>query len=62
MPGPHSLPYIFYFKLQIRKKNRNIMGSCYSADNIVEEHLHRDITCKSEEPEQKYGLGTVSNR
>ena len=33
------------------------MGECYSAD-----HIHKDITCNIEEPQQKYRLGTVSNR
>ena len=38
------------------------MGNCYSADHIAEEHKHTDITCNNEEPQQKYRLGTVSNR
>ena len=38
------------------------MGNCYSADHIAEDHIHTDITCNTEEPQQKYRLGTVSNR
>ena len=40
------------------------MGNCYSADHIAEDHIHTDITCNIEEPQQKYmyRLGTVSNR
>ena len=30
------------------------MGNCNSADHIVEDHLHTDITCNIEEPQQKY--------
>ena len=40
------------------------MGNCYSADHIDEDHIHTDIhvTCNIEEPQQKYRLGTVSNK
>ena len=38
------------------------MGSCYSSDHIAEDYMHTDITCNMEEPQQKYRLGTVSNR
>ena len=38
------------------------MGNCYSIDHIAEDHIHTDITCNIEEPQQKYRLGTVSNR
>ena len=39
------------------------MDSCYSGDNIPGDHMHRGITtCIIEEPQQKYRLGTVSNR
>ena len=38
------------------------MGNCYSADDIAEDHIHTDITCNIEEPQQKYRLGTVRNR
>ena len=38
------------------------MGNCYSADHIAEDHMHTDITCNIEDPQQKYRLGTVSNR
>ena len=38
------------------------MGSCYSGDQIAEDHIHTDIaTCDIEEPQQKYRLGTVSD-
>ena len=38
------------------------MGNCYSTDHVAEDHIHTDITCGIEEPQQKYRLGTVSNR
>ena len=38
------------------------MGNCYLADHIAEDHIHTDITCKTEEPPQKYRLGTVNYR
>ena len=38
------------------------MGNCYSADHIAEDRIHTDLTCNIEEPQQKYRLGTVSNR
>ena len=38
------------------------MGNCYSAHDIAEDHIHTDITCNIEETQQKYSLGTVSNR
>ena len=38
------------------------MGNCYSTDHIAKDHIHTDITCNTEEPQQKYRLGTVSNR
>ena len=34
----------------------------YSIDHIAEDHIHTDITCNIEEPQQKYRLGTCSNR
>ena len=37
------------------------MGNCYSTDHIAEDHLHTDITCNIEDPQQKNRLGTVSN-
>ena len=37
------------------------MGNCYSIDHIDENHIHTDITYNTEEPQQKYRLGTVSN-
>ena len=38
------------------------MGSCYSADHDVEGHIQTDIPCNIEEPQQKFRLGTVSNK
>ena len=38
------------------------MGSRYSADHIAKDHIHIDITYNTEESQQKYRLGTVSNR
>ena len=39
------------------------MSSCYSGDHIAEDQIHIDISsCNIEEPQQKYLLGTVSNR
>ena len=38
------------------------MGNCYSIDHNAEDHIHTDITYNIEEPQQKYRLGTVSNR
>ena len=38
------------------------MCNCYSIEHIAEDHLHKDITCSIEEPQQKYRLGTVSKR
>ena len=38
------------------------MGSCHSIDHIAEDHVHTDVTCNIEESQQKYHLGTASNR
>ena len=38
------------------------MGNCYSVDHIAEDHIHKDITCNIKESQQKYRLGTVSNK
>ena len=39
------------------------MGRCYSGDHIAQGHIHTDIkTGNIEEPQQKYRVGTVSNR
>ena len=37
------------------------MGNWYSAYHIAKDHIHTDITCNTEDPEQKYRFGTVSN-
>ena len=36
------------------------MGSCYSGDHIAGDHIHTDITCSNEEPQQKFYPETVS--
>ena len=39
------------------------MGSCNSGDYIAEDNTHTDITtCYLEKQQQKYRLGTVSNK
>ena len=38
------------------------MGNRYSAKHISKDHIHTYITCNTEEPQQKYRLGTVSKR
>ena len=38
------------------------MHKCYLVDHTAEDHIHTDITCNIEEPQQKYRLGSVSNR
>ena len=38
------------------------MGKCYLINHIAEDHIHTDIICNTEEPQQKFRLGTVSNR
>ena len=37
------------------------MGNCYSTYHIAEDHTHKDITCNTEEPQQKCCLQKVSN-
>ena len=38
------------------------MGNCYSANYIAGDHIHTNIRCKIEEPQQTYRPGTASNR
>ena len=38
------------------------MSSYYAADHIAEEHMHTDISCTFEEPQEKYRLGTARDR
>ena len=38
------------------------MGNRYAADHIAKDHIHTDVACNTEEPQQKYRLGTISNR
>ena len=33
-----------------------------AADHIAEDHIHTNIACNFEKPQQKYHLGMVSNR
>ena len=37
------------------------MGKSYSINRIAEDHIHTDITCNFEEPQQKYRLEMVRN-
>ena len=39
------------------------MGSCYSGEHIAGDHIHTDRPAfNTEEPQQKYSLGTVNKR
>ena len=38
------------------------MASRYLDNHIAGDHIHTDKTCKIEEQQQKYHLGTLSNR
>ena len=58
----HLFLRIFYFESQNRAKTGSIIGNFYSIDHIAEDHTHTNITCSIEEPQQKYRIGTVSNR
>ena len=40
----------------------SLVRCCYSIYYIAEDHIHTDLTCNIEEPQQKYRLGKVSNR
>ena len=42
--------------------SHRLRGNCYSTDHFAEDHIHTDIICHIEEPQQKYRLGTVRNR
>ena len=37
------------------------MDCCYSVDHIAEDHIHKNTTCNTEEPQQKNRIGTVRN-
>ena len=56
--------YFYLFSILKYKQNKagSIMGNRYSTDHIAEDYTHTDITSNIEEPQQKYRLGTVSNR
>ena len=49
-----------YFLFLTTKQNKtgSIMGNCYSTNHIAEDHIYTDI----EAPQQKYRLGTASDR
>ena len=51
----------FLFLNYITGQNRKHNGQLISADHIAKDHIHTDITCNTEEPQQKYRLATVSN-
>ena len=54
---------IFTYFFILLNKTVSIMGSCNSGDHIAEDHVHMNITtCNTEEPQQKYRLGTVGYR
>ena len=38
------------------------MDNCYSIGHIAEDHKNTNIRWNTEEPKQKYRLGTISNR
>ena len=38
------------------------MGKCYSTDHFAKDNIHTDITFDIKELQQKYRLGTASNR
>ena len=40
----------------------SIMGNCYAAVHIADDHMHTDITCNIEEPHPNYRIGMDSNR
>ena len=57
--------YFYLFSILNSKQNKigSVIGSCCSGDLIAEIHIHTDITIYNiEEPQQKYHLGTASNR
>ena len=49
-----ATPIFTYFLFQITKQNKtgSIMGHYYSADHVAEDHIHTDITCNTEKPQQ----------
>ena len=65
-PNCKQQQHLFYLfsSLNYRKQNKtgSIMVNCYSTEHIAEYHIHTDMSCNKEEPQQKYRLGTVSNR
>ena len=38
------------------------MGNNIQLTILLKNHIHTDLTCNTEEPQQKYCLGMVSNR
>ena len=49
-------------KYKTKNNKGSIMDNWHPADHFTEGHIHSGITCNIEEPQQKYHLGTVSNR
>ena len=47
--------YFYLFSI-LNYKTGSIMGDWYSAYHIAKDHIHTDITCNTEEPQQKYRL------
>ena len=58
----HLFLTIFYFKITKQNKKGSIVGNCYLINNIAEDHTHTGIICNIKEPQQKYRLGTASNK
>ena len=53
----------FLFKIRKQNKTRSIMGCFNAGDHIAEDDIKTDLTtCDIEKPQQKYHLGTVSNK
>ena len=45
-----------------QNKTGSIIANCYLVDHIAKDHVHTDIKSNTEEPKQKYRIGTVSKR
>ena len=37
------------------------MDNCYPADHTAEDHIHTDIICNIDEPQQKYSMRKLKN-
>ena len=60
--GSNIYFYLFSILSYKTEQNRKHNGQLIFSYHIAEDHIHTDITCNTEEPQQKYRLGTVSNR